>query len=81
MLATIPAPVLELFPRVHALVRAGSTDYAESTMAIPVANYRDPAVFQDELEYVFGASPIAVVPSATIPAEGDYVTRQLARWS
>jgi hypothetical protein len=43
MLATIPAPVLELFPRVHALVRAGSTDYAESTMAIPVANYRDPA--------------------------------------
>lgn len=29
------------------------------------------------MEHVFGRSPIAILPSATIPGQGDYVTRQL----
>jgi choline monooxygenase len=77
MPTTLSRPVSELFPRVLALVKARRTEYAEATMRIPMANYRDSGVFQAELRHVLGASPLAIVPSAAIRGEGDYLTRQL----
>jgi choline monooxygenase len=77
MITTLSQPVAELFPRVLALVKAHTTEYAEATMRIPVANYRDPGVLQAEMRHVLGASPLAIVPSAAIRGHGDYLTRQL----
>jgi choline monooxygenase len=77
MQTTLSTPVAELFPRVLALVKARRTEYAEATMRIPVANYRDPGVFQAEMRHVLGASPLPIVPSAAIRGEGDYLTRRL----
>lgn len=69
--------VSELFPRVSALVRARRTEFAESTMKIPMGNYRDPEVLQAELKHVLGASPLVLAPSAALHGEGAYLTRQL----
>ena len=69
--STIPAPALELIPRVHAAARAGVGDLAPSTMRIPNAHYTDPAILEAELRTTF-AAPLLVAPSSSVPKPGDY---------
>jgi choline monooxygenase len=77
MVTTLPRPVFELVTRLAPLVKARRTDYAESTMRIPMENYRDPGIFAAEMQLVMGGSPVAIAPSVAILGEDDYLTRQL----
>ena len=77
LITAVPRPAAELFPRLRALVEAGTTEYAESTMKVPVANYRDPAVLQAELTHVFAAVPLPLVPAAQVRVAGAFETRTL----
>ncbi len=67
----------DLLPRVMELVAARRTEYAPSTMRIPMSRYRDPQVYATEQERVFDAVPLAVAPSGAVPEAGDYLTRTL----
>jgi choline monooxygenase len=73
---TIPAPALELIPRVHAAARAGVGDLAPTTMRIPNAHYTDPSILEAELRTSF-AAPLLVMPSSSVPNSGDFRTIDL----
>ncbi len=55
----------------------GTTDQADSTMAIPVAAYVDPERYQREVERIFKHLPLALALSIELPAPGDYRAMQV----
>ena len=71
-------PLTELGRRVLANVDADRGDYAPGMLTVPVEQYRDPALFEREVEVVFRRNPIMVALSADIPAAGDFTTLDIA---
>lgn len=69
----VPAPAMEVKPRVHAAVLQGFGDLAPSTMHIPRERYSDPRIFQEELRTTLSA-PIVLTLSSKLPNPGDFVT-------
>ncbi len=49
-----------------------TTDQAESTLEIPLAAYRDPDRYADEVERIFKQLPLAAVLSLELPNAGNY---------
>ena len=49
-----------------------TTDQAESTMEIPLAAYRDPDRYADEIERIFKQLPLAAALSLELPSAGSY---------
>jgi phenylpropionate dioxygenase-like ring-hydroxylating dioxygenase large terminal subunit len=66
------AELLALTRRAFAHHRAGTTDQAPSTMAIPVAAYADPVRYAREVERIFRHLPIALALSIELPHPGDW---------
>jgi nitrite reductase/ring-hydroxylating ferredoxin subunit len=66
----------ELTRRALAHVHAGTTDLAPSVLRVPLSYYRDPDMLRREHE-LLTRTPIAVVPSARVKHEHDYVVREL----
>lgn len=64
--------MLALTRRAFAHHRAGTTDQAPSTMAIPVAAYADPVRHTREVERIFRHLPIALALSIELPNPGDW---------
>ena len=64
--------MLNLTRRAVAHFRNGTTDQADSTMAMPVAAYVDAERYQREVERVFKHLPQALALSIEIPQPGDY---------
>ncbi len=68
---------MALTRRALAHFKAGTTDQAASTMAMPVAAYVDPERYQREVEKVFKHLPLALALSIEIPKAGDYRAMQV----
>jgi phenylpropionate dioxygenase-like ring-hydroxylating dioxygenase large terminal subunit len=56
----------------------GTTDLGDQVWQEPVANYRDPARLQAELERVLRRCPTPFCPSAALPEVGSFVAREAA---
>lgn len=56
----------------------GTTDLAAATMTVPVANYVDPAIWDKEMDLIFGRLPLFAALSIELPAPGDFKTLTLA---
>ena len=69
--------MLSLTRRAVAHFRNGTTDQADSTMAMPVAAYVDADRYQREVERVFKHLPQALALSIEIPNPGDYRAMQI----
>jgi phenylpropionate dioxygenase-like ring-hydroxylating dioxygenase large terminal subunit len=67
-------PLTEVGTRVLANVDAEHGDYAGDMMRVPVAAYRDPELFEREVEAAFRRNPIMVALSCDIPEAGDFTT-------
>ena len=74
----VAMPLTELGKRILANVDADRGDYAESTLAVPAAEYLDPELFAREVEATFRRSPLIVALSADIPEPGDYTSLEIA---
>jgi phenylpropionate dioxygenase-like ring-hydroxylating dioxygenase large terminal subunit len=59
----------------HAL--AGTTDFAERELRVPLHYYRDPKITEIEESQILRRVPLAIVPSAQIPGKNDYVVRSV----
>ncbi|MBL7487569.1 aromatic ring-hydroxylating dioxygenase subunit alpha [Frankia sp. AgB1.9] len=73
---TIPAPIRELTPRVHAAALAGVGDLAPSTMRIANARYTDPAIALAERRTTF-SEPLLLTPSSAVAEPGSFLTLDL----
>lgn len=71
-------PLTDLGARLLANVDAGRSDFAESMMAIPAAEYRDPERFEREVEAAFRRSPLLVALACDIAHPGDFTTLEIA---
>jgi hypothetical protein len=49
-------------------VQAGTTDMGEEVVAVPVASYLDPAVWQREMDVIFKRVPLSPRSAASFPA-------------
>ena len=56
----------------------GTTDQAPGTYAVPVANYTDPARFEQEMDRVFRSVPIALALSCELREPGAYRAESVA---
>lgn len=64
----------ELTRRAHRLVTEKTTDMADGMLQVPLSYYRDPAVYERELE-LLRTTPLALVPSAQVPAVHSFTVR------
>ncbi len=71
-------PLTELGKRVLANVDAERGDYADAMLNVPAKQYRDPALFEREVEAAFRRNPIMVALSCDIPEAGDFTTLDIA---
>ena len=55
----------------------GTTDMADRELKVPLHYYRDPKITEIEESQILRRVPLAIVPSAQIPAPNDYVVRTL----
>ena len=53
-------------------VEAGTTDQAEDTLRVPVANYLDPVRWQQEIDTIFMRLPLMLALTIELPKPGDY---------
>ena len=67
----------DLTVRVHALVQAKRTELAASSLRVPIAYYRDRALFEWERDELLRRTPLVAAPSAQVPRPGDYHVREL----
>ncbi|WP_054811225.1 aromatic ring-hydroxylating oxygenase subunit alpha [Nocardia arizonensis] len=65
----------ELTRRALRLVLDHTTDMADTTLRVPLHYYRDPKITEIEESQILRRTPLAIVPSAQIPAPNDYVVR------
>ena len=68
----------ELGLRVLANVDRDRGDYADGLLTVPAADYRDPALFDLEIEACFRRNPIMVALGVDIPNAGDFTTLDIA---
>src|SRR5690606_31459636 len=54
-----------------------TTDMADRELRVPLHYYRDPKITEIEESQVLRRVPLAIVPSAQIPAVNDYVVRSV----
>ena len=59
----------------HAL--NGTTDFAERELRVPLHYYRDPKITEIEESQILRRVPLAIVPSAQIPQNNDYLVRSV----
>jgi len=59
----------------HAL--DGTTDFAERELRVPLHYYRDPKITEIEESQILRRVPLAIVPSAQIPQNNDYLVRSV----
>lgn len=59
----------------HALDK--TTDLAERELRVPLHYYRDPKITEIEESQILRRVPLAIVPSAQVPNENDYVVRSV----
>jgi nitrite reductase/ring-hydroxylating ferredoxin subunit len=59
------------------LVTAGTTDLAPEVLRVPLAYYRDADVLRRERSEILEVTPLALVPSAQLPAAHDFVVREV----
>ena len=81
MATTAPMPRSELIGMMRRLadhVQAGTTDMGEEVVAVPVASYLDPAVWQREMDVIFKRVPLLAALSGELPQPGDYKALDLA---
>ncbi len=72
---SVPPPADEqLTRRAWQHAKAGTTQMAPSVLKVPLAYYRDDALLEAECR-LLRATPLAVAPSAQIPAPNDYLVR------
>ena len=69
--------VRELTVRIHALAQQKATELAASSMKVPLAYYRDPAIWDWERTELLRSTPIVAAPSAQVARPGDYHVRKL----
>lgn len=74
-----PARLLDgqLTRRALALVTAGTTDMAPDVLRVPLRYYRDPEVLERERRAILERTPLALVPTAQVPAPHDFVVREV----
>lgn len=59
----------------HAL--DGTTDLADHVLRVPLHYYRDPKLTEIEESQILRRVPLAIIPSAQIPAVNDYLVRSV----
>lgn len=55
----------------------GTTDLADRELKVPLHYYRDPKITEIEESQILRRVPLAIVPSAQIPAVNDFVVRSV----
>jgi phenylpropionate dioxygenase-like ring-hydroxylating dioxygenase large terminal subunit len=78
---TVPMPRAELIGMMRRLaghVRDGTTDMGAEVVAVPVATYLDPDVWQREMDLIFKRVPLLAALSCELPQPGDYKALDLA---
>ena len=68
----------ELGLRVLANVDRDRGDYADDLLKVPAADYRDPELFEREVEACYRRNPILVALAVDIPNTGDFTTLDIA---
>ncbi|MSZ76389.1 MAG: Rieske 2Fe-2S domain-containing protein, partial [Actinobacteria bacterium] len=66
----------DLTRRARALVLGRTTDMAERMLEVPLSYYRDPEVFDRELE-LLRTTPLALVPSAQLASPHAFIVRDV----
>jgi phenylpropionate dioxygenase-like ring-hydroxylating dioxygenase large terminal subunit len=67
----------DLTGRALHLVLNGTTDLAPDVLRVPLSYYRDPDVLRREREQILEVAPLALAPSAQVPAPHDFVVREV----
>lgn len=67
----------ELTRRALSVVLDKTTDMADDLLRVPLHYYRDPKITEIEETQVLRRTPLAIVPSAQLPANNDYVVRSV----
>ena len=67
----------QLTRRALALVSSGTTDMAADVLRVPLSYYRDEEVLRRERAEILEVSPLALAPTAQIPAPHDFVVREV----
>ncbi len=67
----------DLTRRALHLVTTGTTDCADSVLRVPLGYYRDPDVLARERTEILDVTPLALAPTAQIPAPHDFVVREV----
>ena len=68
----------EVAARLLAHADAGTTDSAEGSCAVAVADYADPARWEREMDVLFHRSPVVVALTAHLPTAGSYRAVEVA---
>ncbi len=55
-----------------------TTDLADDVMPVPVKNYTDPAIFEQELDLIFKRLPLLAALTIEMPKPGDFKTLTMA---
>jgi hypothetical protein len=67
----------ELTRRAVSVVLDKTTDMADDLLRVPLHYYRDPKINEIEETQILRRTPLAIVPSAQLPANNDYVVRSV----
>jgi hypothetical protein len=67
----------ELTRRALSIVLDKTTDMADDILKMPLHYYRDPKITEIEETQILRRTPLAIVPSAQIPANNDFVVRSV----
>lgn len=59
------------------LVNSATTDMADAVLRVPLHYYRDPKITEIEESSILRRTPLAIVPSAQIPNNHDFVVRSV----
>lgn len=59
------------------LVNSATTDMADAVLRVPLHYYRDPKITELEESAILRRTPLAIVPSAQIPNNHDFVVRSV----
>ena len=65
---------LQICRRLHDNVRSGRPDQADAVVQLPADTYRDPSIYNQEIEQIFKKVPLLVALSCDIRNPGDYIT-------
>ncbi len=81
---TLTAPSAGVCPLDEQLTRraldhvlAGTTDMAGDVLRVPLGYYRDPDVLRRERAEILEVTPLALAPTAQLPAPHDFVVREV----